>query len=247
MAAPVVIKVGGSLLDWPGLPARLAEVLAGQTRRVVLIVGGGRAVDWVRDLDRWHGLGEERAHALALRALDLTAHLLAALVPGLEVVPGIDALGDGSQAIGARAPLTPTLSPEGRGCFFCPPLPSGERVGVRGSTRPEDLDSIGAVWGSGRIPILLPRIILDEEDRLAQDPLPHSWAVTSDSIAARVAVRLGAEELLLLKSAPLPPGIDRTGAARLGLVDPAFTAVARPLGRVLYLNLRDPPVSAQPL
>jgi aspartokinase-like uncharacterized kinase len=197
VAAPVVIKVGGSLLDWPGLPARLAEVLAGQTRPVVLIVGGGRAADWVRDLDRWHGLGEEPAHALALHALDLTAHLLAALVPGLEVVPGIDVL--------------------------------------------------GAVWRSDRLPILAPRTFLEEEDRLAPDPLPRSWAVTSDSIAARVAVRLDAEELLLLKSAPLPPGTGRAEAARLGLVDPTFPAVARGLGCVLYLNLRHPAAITQPL
>jgi hypothetical protein len=71
--------------------------------------------------------------------------------------------------------------------------------------------------------------------------------VTSDSIAARLAVRLGAQELLLLKSAPLPPGADRAEAARLGLVDPAFPAVARPLRSVRYQHLRDPSASARPL
>ena len=70
---------------------------------------------------------------------------------------------------------------------------------------------------------------------------------TTDSIAARVADHLGAAELALLKSADLPPGTDRTSAARLGLVDPLFPLVARGLGCVTYRNLRDPSGAATPL
>lgn len=47
---------------------------------------------------------------------------------------------------------------------------------------------------TGRIPILLPATLL----RLA-DPLPHSWKVTSDTIAAWVARRSGSSRLILLK------------------------------------------------
>jgi aspartokinase-like uncharacterized kinase len=83
----VVIKVGGSLLGWPGFPGRLEGFLgAVASRRVALVVGGGAAADLVRQLDATHSLGEARSHALALRALDLTAHLAASLVPGLQVV-----------------------------------------------------------------------------------------------------------------------------------------------------------------
>ncbi len=75
----VVIKVGGSLLGWEGLASRLAGFLSGRAaERVLLIVGGGPAADWARDLDRLHGLGEERSHHLAIRAMDLSAHALAA-------------------------------------------------------------------------------------------------------------------------------------------------------------------------
>jgi aspartokinase-like uncharacterized kinase len=95
------------------------------------------------------------------------------------------------------------------------------------------------LWLSGRVPILAPRRFLDEDDRLSADPLEHSWSVTSDSIAARVAVRLGAVELALLKSAELPPGTDRERAAELGLVDPAFPRVSNVLGRVTFENFRD--------
>jgi aspartokinase-like uncharacterized kinase len=90
----IVVKVGGSLLDWPGLPAALTRFLAEQAaRRVVLVAGGGRAADVIRELDRTHGLGESVAHAVALRSLDLTAHALAAIVPGLAVVERAAELG----------------------------------------------------------------------------------------------------------------------------------------------------------
>ena len=49
---------------------------------MVLIAGGGPAADVVRVLDRIHGLGDETAHRLALHAMDLTAIILAELLPG---------------------------------------------------------------------------------------------------------------------------------------------------------------------
>jgi 5-(aminomethyl)-3-furanmethanol phosphate kinase len=186
----VVVKVGGSLLTWPGLREGLSAYWQSRSdRQPVVIVGGGGAADLVRDLDRIHGLGEDRSHHLALRAIDLTARFLASLMPGLEVVE----------------------------------LP----------------DELASVWAAGRIPILSPRRFL-EADADRPDPLPHTWEATTDSIAARVADRLGAAELALLKSAPLPPGADLAAAAGLGLVDPLFPVVARGLQCVTYRNLRDP-------
>ena len=84
----VVVKLGGSLLDWPGWPTRLVAFLANlpDDPRVVLVVGGGRFADILRDLDETHGLGEATAHALALRVLDTTAYLAAALLPDSRVV-----------------------------------------------------------------------------------------------------------------------------------------------------------------
>ena len=188
--APVVVKVGGSLLDWPLLPRRLGEYLdrrAGD--RLVVVVGGGAAGDWVRTLDEIHGLGDDKAHALALRALEFSAYALSALIPDLEVVD-----------------VSPSFDP---------------------------------CWRMGKIPLLSPRVFLDGDDRESPDPLPHSWAATTDAIAARLAVRLGARELVLLKSAPLPIGADRAEAARLGLVDRAFLAASETLPLVRYVHLRD--------
>ena len=88
MIEPVVIvKLGGSLLDWPEWPERLTAFLASlPDLQPVLVVGGGRFADVLRGLDQVHGLGEARSHALAMRVLDTTAHLAAALLPGSVVI-----------------------------------------------------------------------------------------------------------------------------------------------------------------
>lgn len=190
---PTVVKVGGSLLDWPELPARLARDLTERPGPLVLVVGGGGAADFVRRQDRIFQLGEERSHRLALHALDLTTQLVAELIDAVEVV---------------------------------------DRLGA-----------LAACWAAGRTPILAPRRFLDEDEAGAfgaADPLPHTWGTTTDSIAARVADRLGGADLVLLKSVSLPDGVDRAAAARLGLVDPVFPMAARRLARVSFRNIRDP-------
>ena len=185
----LVVKLGGSLIDWPGWPARLLAYLATRPGyHVVLIVGGGRFTDVLRNIDRIHALGEERSHALALRVLDTTAQLAAALLPGARVV-----------------------------------------------TRLSDL---ACARNLDRLDVFAPRLFLVQEDRESSDPLPHTWATTTDSIAARAAVRLGAAELILLKSCPLPPAV-RTWdeAAALGLVDPEFPRAAEKIPQVRFVHL----------
>lgn len=195
------MKVGGSLLDWPGFPRRLDELVRecrSEGARVALVAGGGPLADWVREADRRFGLGEEVSHHLAIRSLDLSAYALAAIVRVLPL-----------------------------------------RV-------VEYSDALRHAWHAGEVPILLARTFLDEDERSSADPLPHTWEVTSDSIAARLAVRLGAE-LWLLKSADFPESGDLAEAASLGLVDPAFPATARSLGRVLAFNLRSEGGRGRPL
>lgn len=190
MSELVVVKVGGSLLNWPELPIQLNQFLDRMTStQILLIAGGGKAADLVRDFDRIHMLGEAHAHILALHSLDLTAHSLAAVLPRLQVVEFVTQLDD--------------------------------------------------LWAKGEIPLLSPRLFLGEDEASA-NPLPHRWEVTTDSIAARVAVRLHARELILLKSISVEPGTSRIEAARLGLVDPFFPEAAAQFARVLFKNLREP-------
>ena len=89
MTARMVVKVGGSLFDWPDLGPRLRQWLAANApREVILVPGGGPTADVIRTLDRTHGLGDEAAHWLALRAMAVNAELLAALLPGAPAFPG---------------------------------------------------------------------------------------------------------------------------------------------------------------
>ena len=101
---------------------------------------------------------------------------------------------------------------------------------------------------------LEPRLVLAETDvelraaraavwlpwRLAgrAEAIQASWDVTSDSLACWLAGRLGAETLILVKSAPVPPGEhDAASLASAGLLDPAFAPMAQRFrGRILLLH-----------
>src|SRR5262249_15841448 len=101
------------------------------------------------------------------------------------------------------------------------------------------ISELPPVWSARRIPIMAPYEFLRQEE-CRDSPLPHTWQVTSDSIAARLAVRAGAGALLLLKSHSVPAGTTRAEAVARNLVDPFFPMAEQSLPRVACLNLRDP-------
>lgn len=82
-----VVKMGGSLLDLPDLLERFAawrrDELGG---RGLLVVGGGEAADVVRGFDKAFNFNEEKAHWLAVRAMQLNAHCMAAALPACRLV-----------------------------------------------------------------------------------------------------------------------------------------------------------------
>lgn len=94
----------------------------------------------------------------------------------------------------------------------CAELLAARAPGAARVTSPAEIAAAGA---AGTLAILAPHGWLR-----AADPLPHSWGVTSDSIAAWVAGALGAAAVVLVKAA---------GAAGDGLVDAHF-ARALPAG-----------------
>jgi aspartokinase-like uncharacterized kinase len=65
---------------------------------------------------------------------------------------------------------------------------------VAGAVLVHDASAARAALDAGGLPVLAPYRWLR-----AADPLPHSWAVTSDSIAAWLAGALGARRLILVK------------------------------------------------
>jgi aspartokinase-like uncharacterized kinase len=83
------------------------------------------------------------------------------------------------------------------------------------------LAALRAALAQGRVALWLPSAMLEGEPAIAA-----SWDVTSDSLAAWLAGRLGAARLVLVKSAPALPGADAAMLAAQGLVDPTFPAFA---------------------
>ncbi len=76
-----VIKLGGSLLDWPEWPTQLRGWLATQSEsHCILITGGGQLADVVRRWDQVYRLDVETAHWLAIDAMSVTARLAATLL-----------------------------------------------------------------------------------------------------------------------------------------------------------------------
>lgn len=78
----------------------------------------------------------------------------------------------------------------------------------------------------------------EEEPQLPGTRLPHGWQVTSDSIAARAAVAIGAVELVLLKSKSPAGDASLASLAQAGYVDPWFTQAAVGIP-VRCVDLRD--------
>lgn len=79
------------------------------------------------------------------------------------------------------------------------------------------------------------------------DVLPEGWPVTSDSIAARLALQLEADELVLFKSTLLPPNTDRAQASAAGLVDAYFVEATSDVHAIRWVNLRNDPPLERPM
>ncbi len=195
-----VVKLGGSLLDWAGLPAALRTWITSQpAAHNVLVVGGGRLADVIRAADQTHRLGQEPSHWLCVAAMAVTARLVARLLPEVDFA---------------------------------------ERLQLR------DLRD-----GQHRTTVLdVTDFLRNVEPAAPGTRLPATWDVSSDSIAARLAVVLAADELVLLKSGPPPAGFPFDSAATNGYVDPFFSRLLADLPPTRAVDLRsvNPTTSARP-
>jgi aspartokinase-like uncharacterized kinase len=84
-----VAKVGGSLFDYPELPATLRGWLDIQPGCTVLIAGGGPLAEAIREVDTTFRLTEAAAHRLAIEAMRVSAELLVSLLPETPLVRSI--------------------------------------------------------------------------------------------------------------------------------------------------------------
>lgn len=185
MTGPVVVKLGGSVLQAAELRPWLAAlaVLPGAPR--VVVPGGGPFADTVRDAQARLGFHDLAAHRMAILAMQQYGLMLQALEPRLG-------LAETSTDLAA--------------------IPPGA----------------GTVWLPWRMVGLEPGI----------EP---SWDVTSDSLALWLARHLDSLQLLLVKSAALPPGpADPAVLAAAGIIDRAFPGLAAGYsGKIRYLARGD--------
>jgi aspartokinase-like uncharacterized kinase len=141
-----VIKIGGSVAKQPKNLRRLCALLvplAGK-HKLLVVPGGGRFADIVREVDRTHKLSDTAAHYMAV------------------------------------------LGTDQYGIMLSTALPTSRTVG--------NLREARELQKRGRLPILLPSKMIFHDDFLE-----HSWDVTSDSIAARIAGLAHAKKLILVK------------------------------------------------
>ncbi|HEY6281757.1 MAG TPA: aspartate kinase [Burkholderiales bacterium] len=163
-----VVKLGGSLADYPDDLRRWLKALAEAGKgRMVIVPGGGIFAAAVREAQKILDFDDAAAHAMGLRAMEQYGLMLCGMQKDL--------------------------------------IPTRTEVEIRKTLQ------------ENQVPVWLPVQTLASED------LPPSWDVTSDSLAAWLARRLGAERLVLVKSCPLPEGVmDMAELSRRGIVDAAF-------------------------
>lgn len=170
-----VYKVGGPALEDPGLTVPLAEEVRRGGGRVVLVHGGGRAVDRLlkalqiesRFID---GRRETSPEAMEVVEMVLSGLVNKALAAGLTAA-GVPAIGLSGRDGGlVRARLEPNLG----------------RVGV-----PERVDTapIRALWEGGFLPVVSP---------VANGALGESVNVNADEAALGIAKAVGATMLVYL-------------------------------------------------
>lgn len=106
------------------------------------------------------------------------------------------------------------------------------------------LETAMAICSSGQLAVLAPSALL-----LQLDPLPHSWQITSDSIAAWLAKYANIQRLILLKSvagvyqtdqgskpAGLLPQVSRQRLINNSIVDPMFAQTLSPATQCWILD-----------
>lgn len=98
-----------------------------------------------------------------------------------------------------------------------------------------------SAWTRGRVPLLdlMSFVSIEESQAERSVALPHLWDVTSDSLAAWIAIRWPASRFVLLKSAELPPHSSLSLLASSGLLDDFFPSLESELPPTFWCRLRE--------
>lgn len=211
-----VVKIGGSLLDWPELREVFSKFVSSLPvgQPTLVIVGGGAVVDAIRFYDGLHHWPAQETHWCCVTLMETTASLLHLLFPQWQRLSSPQAL---HQWLASLASADMEAPPVGSQAL----VPDRDLVAIV---------SPAAFYGRD----------------LAADALPANWDTTSDSIAALLASKLDARELILLKSAgsdldidPLNRETDLRSLTDANLIDPHFIAVLPKHTHLRLVNLRN--------
>jgi len=192
--APIVVKVGGALLDDPTAIQAMLDVIVGSSRLghdagVIIVHGGGKAVD--RQLDRL-GMMSQRREGIRVTPpdqMDQIAGVLAGVINtslvGHFVARGVPAVG-----LGLSDGLCCRVEPARDYAFD--PGRVGEVIGGDGRLLTHLLDG-------GFVPVMC---------SIGLDPNGGLLNVNADDAAAAVAAIVGASTLLMLTDVPGVRGAD---------------------------------------
>ncbi len=135
-----VVKIGGSL--FPDYIDDLCEVLIKSKEKIVLINGGGKLANTLREFNEKYDYSDDVNHWTAIKCMDIIGNLIC-----------------------------------------------DKNKNIIGVNKIEDIPKIHEI---NKIPLFLSYDILKKED-----PLKHSWDVTSDSISCWLANKINAKLLIL--------------------------------------------------
>lgn len=170
---PEIVKLGGSLISHPRLPA-LLDALARCGAPLLLVTGGGPLADGVRALQPRLSLSDAACHRMAILAMEQTAIAFADRAPGLV-------LADSPEAV-ARAQA------QGRAALW---LPARMALAARDLPESWDLTSDSlAAWLAGELDAA--RLILVKSATAPPGSGPADWAGTGlvDPLFPAFAARL---------------------------------------------------------
>jgi aspartokinase-like uncharacterized kinase len=89
----------------------------------------------------------------------------------------------------------------------------------------ETTEDFAHLIASGMTPVWLPEVMAT-----GAPDIPETWDMTSDGLAAWLAVNLGGAEVCLLKTCQVPAAATLAELAEAGIVDPEFKAIVNRSG-----------------
>lgn len=225
MPNPRVLKLGGSLLLLPDWPQRLMTWLEDQPAALnLLLVGGGKIVNAVRELDTQHSFPAAFSHWLCIDLMSATARIAGQLLPACPLLTSPAELqqvlcGSRSSDFAGKMGQHSSRPAQWQSLTFIVDVPCFYRAPTAISTQSAD----------------------DSGLPLVACPLPESWDTTSDSLAAWLAIQVGATELVLFKStAPVIGEQTPQAWVEQAIVDAAFADVLPATLSVTIVNLLEP-------